>query len=405
MAKRRGLAVSEPMTEFLTLDDVETAGRRVLVRADLNVPLDGGTVADDFRIRSALGAVEELRSKGAVVVVCSHLGRPEGPDPGYSLAPVARSMEEAGGFPVHHLPALVGPEVTSAVGGSKPGDVLLLENTRFHPGETSNDPVLGSQLAEFADLFCQDAFGSVHRAHASTVGVAARVLSVAGPLLVAELGALRRLLNDPPRPFVVILGGAKVSDKLAMLSAMAGVCDVLAVGGGMAYTALMAEGYSTGTSLAEKDMVSTVRELLDGPEGGKVLLPEDVVVTGQFRADAPHRVTGVRRIGVGEMGLDIGPGAARRIAEICEGAGSIFWNGPMGVFEWEAFRSGTERVAQAVASSGAFSVVGGGDSAAAIRLLELEDQVSHLSTGGGAGLRLLEGKPLPGVEVLKKWVV
>ena len=392
------------MAGYLTLDDVETDGRRVLVRADLNVPLDGGEVADDFRIRSSLAAVERLGSAGAAVVVCSHLGRPEGPDPGYSLAPVARRMEEVGDFPVRHLPNLVGREVNEVVGGARPGEVILLENTRFHPGETSNDPALGSQLAELADLFCQDAFGSVHRSHASTVGVAARVRSAAGPLLVSELEALESLLDNPPRPFVVILGGAKVSDKLGVLSAMVEICDVLAVGGGMSYTALMAEGYSVGASLSEGEMVSPVRELLDGPKGGKVLLPEDVVVAGHFRADAPCRVTGVGRIGDGEMGLDIGPDAARRIAEICEGAGSIFWNGPMGVFEWEAFRAGTETVARAVASSDAFTVVGGGDSAAAIRLLGLEEQVSHLSTGGGASLRLLEGNPLPGVEILRKWV-
>lgn len=392
------------MADYLTLDDVETGGRRVLLRADLNVPLDGGEVADDFRIRAALGAMEELRSRGAAVVVCSHLGRPKGADPAYSLAPVARRMEEVGGFQVRHLQSLVGREVTEAAGEARPGDVLLLENTRFHPGETSDDPALGSRLAELADLFCQDAFGSVHRAHASTVGVAARVRSVAGPLLAGELKALGKLLDDPPRPFVVILGGAKVSDKLGVLSSMAKTCDVLAVGGGMAYTALMAEGYSIGTSLAEEEMAPSVRELLDGPQGGKVLLPSDVVAARGFRADASHRVTGVRNIGDGEMGLDIGPGSARRIAEICEGAGSIFWNGPMGVFEWEVFRSGTETVARAVASSGAFTVVGGGDSAAAIRLLGLEEQVSHLSTGGGASLRLLEGKPLPGVEILRRWV-
>lgn len=398
------MALMGPMADFLTLDDVETGGHRVLVRADLNVPLDGGEVADDFRIRAALGAVEALSSKGAVVVLCSHLGRPKGPDSAFTLAPVARRLEELGGFPVRHLPTLVGREVTEAVGGAQPGDVLLLENTRFHPGETANDPTLAAQLADLGDLFCQDAFGSVHRAHASTVGVADRVRSVAGPLLAAELGSLQRLLDDPPRPFVVILGGAKVSDKLGVLSAMVEICDVLAVGGGMAYTALMAEGYSVGTSLAEEEMVSSVKELLKGPQGGKVLLPEEVVVSGEFREDAPHRVTGARAIGDDEMGLDIGPDAARRIAEVCKGAGSIFWNGPMGVFEWEAFRSGTETVARAVASSGAFSVVGGGDSAAAIRLLGLESEVSHLSTGGGASLRLLEGKPLPGVEVLAKWV-
>ncbi|MDE0131673.1 MAG: phosphoglycerate kinase [bacterium] len=392
------------MAEYLTLDDVEAAGRRVLVRSDLNVPLDGGEVADDFRIRAALGGVEALRARGAAVVVCSHLGRPRGPDPSYSLAPVARRIEELGGFPVRHLPTLVGPEVTRAVAEARPGDVILLENTRFHPGETSDDPALGSRLAELADLFCQDAFGSVHRAHASTVGVAARVKSVAGPLLAGELEALGQLLDDPPRPFVVILGGAKVSDKLGVLSALVEICDVLAMGGGMVYTALMAEGYSVGTSLAEEEMAPSVRELLEGSQGGKVLLPEDVVAAGGFRADAAHRVTGVRDIGDGEMGLDIGPRSARRIAEICEGAGSVFWNGPMGVFEWEAFRSGTETVARAVASSDAFTVVGGGDSAAAIRLLGLEGRVSHLSTGGGASLRLLEGKPLPGVEVLEKWV-
>ncbi|MDE0121279.1 MAG: phosphoglycerate kinase [bacterium] len=392
------------MADYLTLDDVETAGRRVLVRADLNVPLDGGEVADDFRIRASLGAVDRLRAEGAAVVVCSHLGRPKGPDPGYSLAPVARCMEELGGFPVHHLTTLVGPEVTGAVGEAQPGDVLLLENTRFHPGETSNDPALGSRLAELADLFCQDAFGSVHRAHASTVGVATRVRSVAGPLLVEELEALGTLLDDPARPFVVILGGAKVSDKLGVLSALARSCDVLLIGGGMSYTALMAEGYSVGTSLTEEEMVSSIRELFDGLQGAKVLLPEDVVVAIEFKAGSPYRVTGAGNIGDDEMGLDIGPSAARRIAEVCEGAGSIFWNGPMGVFEWEAFRSGTETVARAVASSGAFTVVGGGDSAAAIRLLGLEDRVSHLSTGGGASLRLLEGKPLPGVEVLEKWV-
>ena len=392
------------MADYLTLNDVETGGRRVLVRADLNTPLDGGEVADDFRIRASLGAVERLRSEGAVVVVCSHLGRPKGPDPRYSLAPVARRMEELGGFPVRHLPTVVGPEVTEAVSGGQPSEVFLLENTRFHPEETSNGPALAAELAELADLFCQDAFGSVHRAHASTVGVASRVRSVAGPLLAGELEAMGRLLDDPPRPFVVILGGAKVSDKLGVLSALVEKCDVLAVGGGMSYTALMAKGYAVGASLAEEEMVSSVGELLGGSQGDKVLLPEDVVVARQFRADAEHRVTSARTIGDDEMGLDIGPAAARRIAEVCRGAASIFWNGPMGVFEWEAFRSGTETVARAVASSDAYTVAGGGDSVAAIRLLGLENQVSHLSTGGGAGLQLLEGRSLPGVEILEKWV-
>ena len=392
------------MAAYLTINDVDVRGKRVLVRSDLNTPLRDGRVADDFRIRASLPAIRRLRSEGAVVVVCSHLGRPNGPDPRYSLAPVAARMEELGGFSVRHLPEVIGPTAGETIRGGRPGDVLLLENTRFHPGETSNDPQLSDRLAGMVDLFCQDAFGSVHRAHASTEGVAKRVRSVAGPLLVSELESMGRLLADPPRPLLVIMGGAKVSDKLGVLSSLAEVCDELAIGGGMVFTALVAEGLQVGSSLVEAPMVSAMEELLRGPNGRKVLLPEDVVVAGEFRADSDHRITGVGDIQQGEVGLDIGPVSAERIADLCRGAGSIFWNGPMGVFEWEAFRSGTERVARAVTSSGAFSVVGGGDSVAAIRLLDLEQQVSHLSTGGGAGLRLLEGKALPGVEVLRKWV-
>ena len=261
-----------------------------------------------------------------------------------------------------------------------------------------------TELAELADLFCQDAFGSVHRVHASTVGVAEKVPSVAGPLLDSELVSMGRLLQDPPRPLVVIMGGAKVSDKLGVLSAMVQRCDVLAIGGGMVFTVLRAQGYEVGKSLVEEKLVASVADLLGGTHGHKVLLPEDVVTARQFQSDAPHRIATVGDICADEMGLDIGPRAARRFAEVCREAGSIFWNGPMGVFEWEAFRLGTETVAKAVTSSGAFSVVGGGDSVAAVRMVGLESQVSHLSTGGGAGLRLLEGKPLPGVEVLRKWV-
>ncbi len=392
------------MYDYLTLDDVDLGGRRVLVRADLNTPLSDGRVADDFRIRASLGAIRRLRSEEAVVVVCSHLGRPRGPDPHFSLAPVARRMEDLGGFPVCHFPEVVGPQVRDAIGSGRTGQVFLLENTRFHSGETSNHPGLSEQWAEWADLFCQDAFGSVHRAHASTVGVAERTPSVAGPLLVSELVSMGRLLEDPPRPLVVVLGGAKVSDKLGVLSSLVEICDVLAIGGGMMFTALLAEGYRVGKSLVEKKMAPAIKQLLGGPHGGKVLLAEDVVTTREFRSDAEHRITLARDIGDDEMGLDIGPLAADRIADVCQGAGSIFWNGPMGVFEWEAFRAGTETVARAVTSSDAFSVVGGGDSVAAVRMLGLDNRVSHLSTGGGAGLRLLEGNTLPGVEVLRKWV-
>lgn len=392
------------MTDYLTLNDVDTYGRRVLVRCDLNTPLSQGEVTDDFRIRASLKAVKMLRDRGAVVVLCSHLGRPKGPDPRFSLAPVARCMGELGGFPVRHLPVVAGSEAKEAISQGRPQDVFLLENTRFHPGETANDPKLSHQLADLADLFCQNAFGSAHRAHASTVGVAERLRSVAGPLMVSELESMRRLLQDPPTPFVVILGGAKVSDKLGVLSALVERCDVLVIGGAMSFTALLAEGLDVGKSLVEKEIALTVRDLLRGPQGGKFLLPEDVVAAKDFRPDARHRVSSVRSISEDEMGLDIGPATAGRIAGLCQGAGTIFWNGPMGVFEWEAFRRGTETVAEAVASSRAFSVVGGGDSAAAMRLLGLDSLVSHLSTGGGAGLRLLEGTPLPGVEVLKRWV-
>ncbi len=392
------------MTDYLTLDDVRVSGRRVLVRADLNTPLADGQVADDFRIRASLGAIHRLRAAQGVVVLCSHLGRPRGYDPRFSLAPVARRMEELGGFSVRHLPEVVGLQVTDAVARGRPGEVFMLENTRFHPGETSNDPGIATGLAELAEVFCQDAFGSVHRAHASTVGVAERAPSVAGPLLVSELASIGKLLNNPPRPLVVILGGAKVSDKLGVLSALIEKSDVLAIGGGMAFTALLVKGHRVGKSLVEERMTGVVRQLLRGPHGHKMILPHDVVAAPQFHADAVHRITDVGEIGEDEMGLDIGPVTAGRIARACRGAGSIFWNGPMGVFEWEAFRSGTEQVARAVTSSDAFSVVGGGDSVAALRMLGLENQVSHLSTGGGAGLRLLEGKILPGVEVLRKWV-
>ncbi len=392
------------MYEYLTLDDVDTRGRRVLVRADLNVPLSGGEVADDYRIRASLEAIGRLRSEEAVVVVCSHLGRPKGPDPSLSLAPVARRMEQLGGFPVRHLPEVAGPAVKAAVAGGRPRDVFLLENTRFHPGETSNDAGLAQDMEETADLFCQDAFGSVHRAHASTVGVAERIPSVAGPLLVSELVSMGRLLEDPPRPLVVILGGAKVSDKLGVLSGLIEQCDRLVIGGGMMFTVLLAQGHEVGRSLVEEEMVPAVQDLLRKVPDDRVLVPEDAVAAEEFQADARHRVTSIDSIRDHELGLDVGPVSAARIAAVCRGAGAVFWNGPMGVFEWEAFRSGTDTVARAVTSSGAFSVVGGGDSVAAIRMLGLENRVSHLSTGGGAGLALLEGKTLPGVEVLRRWV-
>lgn len=392
------------MKRFLTLDDIDVAERTVLVRSDLNVPIADGEVGDDFRIRMALGTITRLRDAGARVVVCSHLGRPKGPDPELSLAPVARRMSELAGYPVDHAPATVGDAALATVNQATYGEVVLLENTRFEPGETKNDPTLSDELAGMCDLFCQDAFGSVHRAHASTVGVAERVQSVAGPLLVSEVESLGRFLGDPERPYVVILGGAKISDKLGVIRSLLPRTDAMLIGGGMCFTLMKADGYEIGSSLVEEDMLDEVGEILRGPDGHKIRLPSDIVIADRFAEDATHRTVAAGDIPEDWMGLDIGPATVESFDEIIHGAGSVFWNGPMGVFEWEAFRAGTERIAKAVADCSGFTAVGGGDSAAALRLLGLADQVSHLSTGGGAGLELLEGVELPGVKVLERWV-
>jgi phosphoglycerate kinase len=392
------------MNRYLTLDDVDVAGRTVLVRSDLNVPLDNGGVGDDFRIRMALGTITRLREAGARVVVCSHLGRPKGVDPAYSLAPVAARMSEIAGYPVTHVPATVGTGAIDAVNHASTGDVVLLENTRFEPGETENDDTLSDEFAGLCDLFVQDAFGSVHRAHSSTVGVAARVKAVAGPLVVSELTALGRFLGDTDRPYVVILGGAKISDKLAVVKSLLPRTDTMLIGGGMCFTFMKANGLDVGTSLVEDDMVGEVREILAGTDGHKIRLPADIVIADRFADDAAHRTVAAGDMPEGWMGLDIGPRTVEAFREVIAGAASLFWNGPMGVFEWEAFRAGTEQVARAVAACSGFTAVGGGDSVAALRTLGLDDEVSHLSTGGGAGLELLEGAVLPGVEVLERWV-
>jgi phosphoglycerate kinase len=391
------------MTDFLTLDEVDPAGMRVLVRSDLNVPLDGLTITDDFRIRAALPTIERLRAAGATVVVCSHLGRPKGVDPAFSMAPISARMSELGGFPVTQLDGVVGPEVETAVASAEPGSVLLLQNTRYEAGETKNDAALSDGLAALCDLFVQDAFGSVHRAHASTVGVAERVRSVAGPLLAAEVVSLGTFLGEPERPYVVILGGAKVSDKLAVIENLLPRVDSMLIGGGMCFTLLAAQGVDVGASLVEEEMVAKVGELLASEHGSKIVLPTDLEAAARFAEDAEHRAVAADSIPEGWMGLDIGPETADRFSSIIRSARTVFWNGPMGVFEWDAFRAGTETVARVMGETAAFTAVGGGDSAAALRLLGYEDQVSHLSTGGGAGLEMLEGKELPGVAVLARW--
>ncbi len=388
---------------YLTLEDIDPAGKKILVRADLNVPLEDGRVADDFRIVSALGTVARLRDAGAVVAVCSHLGRPKGRDPEFGMDPVASRLGELGGFPVRKLDHVAGRAVEEAVSAAVPGDVIVLENTRFEVGETANDPDLARRLAGPFDLFVEDAFGSVHRAHASTVGVAELVRSVAGPLLHSELDALGRFIGNPDRPYMVILGGAKISDKLGVIRNLLPKVDQMLIGGGMCFTLLAARGVGIGSSLVESEMVAEVGQLLEGPDGHKVVLPSDVVVADRFAEDAERRVVGIDEIEAGWMGLDIGPATSEEFSSLIGEAASVFWNGPMGVFEWERFRDGTASVARALAATGGFTAAGGGDSAAALRLLGLEDSISHLSTGGGAGLELLEGRELPGVSVLERW--
>jgi phosphoglycerate kinase len=377
------------MAQYLTLDDVDVNGLDVLVRSDLNVPLEDGEVSDDFRIRAALPTLEGLVDAGARVRVCSHLGRPKGVDPTFSMRQVADMMAGL---------------TSKQVGFETGGQITVLENTRFQPGETSNDPATAAQLAHDVDLFVQDAFGSVHRAHASTVGVAEQVRSVAGPLLVAELEALGRFLVDPAVPYVVVLGGAKVSDKLGVIENLLPKVDVMLIGGGMCFTILKAKGEEVGTSLVEDDQIEAVKRFLDGPDSEKVILPVDVVIASEFSESAENRETYVKEIPPGWMGLDVGRETNQLFASVIRTAETVFWNGPMGVFEWEPYRSGTEAVARAMAETTAFTAVGGGDSVAALRELGLESDVSHVSTGGGAGLELLEGRELPGVAVLSRWV-
>jgi phosphoglycerate kinase len=390
------------MTPLPTISDLEVAGRTVLVRADLNVPLADRAVADEFRIGAAIPTIAALREGGARVVVASHLGRPDGRDPALSLAPVAARLGELGGFDVVMAGDTAGAAARQAVADAPDGSVVVLENTRFEPGETSNDPALADAFASLADAFVLDAFGSAHRAHASTVGVAERLPSAAGMLMADEVAAFERLLSDPDRPYIVLLGGSKVSDKLGVIEALLPKVDVMLVGGAMCFTLLAAEGYEVGGSLVEDDMVGAVRRVLDGPYGGRLSLPIDVVVAERFAADAATTVAPTSRMPADGMGLDIGPATAERFSEIVAGSDTLFWNGPMGVFEWEAFASGTRGVAESVAASEGYTVVGGGDTVSALRSFGLADRVSHLSTGGGAGLELLEEGSLPGIDVLRR---
>ena len=383
--------------------DLDVRDKRVLVRVDFNVPIKNGEVTDDTRIRRALPTIRHLLSEGARPVLISHLGRPKGePDPKYALDPVAARLGELLGEPVKKLDAAVGPEVVEALEDWDGGGVVLLENSRFYPGETKNDPGLSDQLAALADLYVDDAFGAAHRAHATTVGVAERLPSAAGLLLEEEIDYLDGVLEDPERPFVAILGGAKVSDKLGVIDSLLRTADSLLVGGAMCFTFFRARGYEVGDSLVEDDYLEEAKRLMD-EAGERLVLPVDVVVAERKEEGAEAGTVTVDSIPSGKMGLDIGPETVALFEERIAEARTIFWNGPMGVFEIEAFAKGTEGVARAVAeasSSGATSVIGGGDSVAAVNKLDLEDSMSHISTGGGASLEYVEGKELPGVAVL-----
>ncbi len=391
-----------------TLDDLlaepgGVRGRRVFVRADLNTPLKDGRVGDDTRLRAALGTLRRLLAGGARVVLASHLGRPKGaPKPELSLRPVARRLEELLGRPVAFCADCVGPVAEAAAAKLRDGEILLLENLRFHAEEEKNDPDFARRLARLADLYVNDAFGTAHRAHASTAGMVPFVArAVAGDLMREEIEHLR-VVREPERPLVCFLGGAKVSDKLSVLEALAPHSDVLAVGGAMAYTFLLAQGLPVGASRVEPDRFEDARRVLAAARaaGRELLLPEDHRVAQKLEAGAPSRV--VKEIPEGWLGVDIGPETAARYAAAAKRARTIFWNGPMGVFEIDAFAKGTEAVAQAVAESGARSVVGGGDSLAAVNKLGLGARIGHLSTGGGASLEYVQGLALPGVVALER---
>ncbi len=380
--------------------DLDVGGKRVLVRVDFNVPVKDGEVTDDTRIRRALPTIRHLLSGGARPLLISHLGRPKGePDPKYAMDPVAARLEELLGEPVTKLDAAVGPEAEEALGDWDGRGVVLLENSRFYPGETENDPEFADQLAALADLYVDDAFGAAHRAHATTVGVAKRLPAAAGLLLEEEIDYLDTVLENPERPFVAILGGAKVSDKLGVIESLLGTADSLLVGGAMCFTFFKAQGYEIGDSLVEDDYLEEARRLM-GEADERLILPVDVVVAEAMEEDAESETVPVDAISSGKMGLDIGHDTVARFEGYISGASTIFWNGPMGVFEIDAFARGTEGVARAVADSDATSVVGGGDSVAAVNKLGLEEQMSHISTGGGASLEYVEGKELPGVAVL-----
>ena len=403
----------------LTIEDLDVKGKRVLMRVDFNVPQnDDGTVRDDTRIRAALPSIKYVRDRGGKLVLMSHLGRPKDPAKAeseeekakiikennlFKMDPIADKLRDLVGGNVRKLDQLVGPEVEAAVSKMQPGDIIVLENTRFHKGETKNDPELSRQLAGLADVYVNDAFGSAHRAHASTEGVAHLVAkAAAGFLFAKEMQFFTRVLTNPERPLLAILGGAKVSDKIPVIENLLNLVDTLIIGGGMAFTFLKAQGYEIGKSLLDEPGMETAKDVMKKAKekGIALLLPDDFVVASEFAGEAQSKVVPLGEIPADWMGLDIGPKSVEKFRAVIAQAGMIVWNGPLGVFEMEKFANGTKRIAEALAASRATTIIGGGDTAAAVAQFGLEDKMSHVSTGGGASLEMLEGKVLPGLAAL-----
>lgn len=388
-----------------TVEDLEVKGKKVLVRCDFNVKMENGVITSDKRIVASLPTIKYLIANGAKVILCSHLGRPKGEVvPEFSLAPVAARLSELLGQEVKMAKDVVGKSAQALAADLKDGEVLLLENVRYEKGETKNDPELSKKFADLAELYVNDAFGSAHRAHSSTTGVADYLPAACGYLIQKEIEFIGGALENPKRPLVAILGGAKVSDKIGVITNLIDKCDTLIIGGGMAYTFMKALGYEIGTSLLEADKVELAAEMMNKAKekGVKFLIPVDNKVGKEYAADTEAMVVDSDNIPEGWMGLDIGPKTQKMFAEAVKDAGTVIWNGPMGVSEWENFASGTIAVATAIAESGAISIIGGGDSAAAIQKLGFADKMSHISTGGGASLEYLEGKELPGIAALNE---
>lgn len=389
---------------ILDLQDEELKGKRVLVRVDFNVPIKNGVITDDRRIREALPTIKYLIDKGAKVILVSHLGRPKGFQDDLRLDPVAKRLSELLGKPVKKLNDCIGEEVEKEISNMKEGDVVLLENIRFYKEEEANDPEFAKKLAKLADLYVNDAFGTAHRAHASTAGVAQYIPGVAGLLMKKEIEIMGKALESPERPFICILGGAKVSDKIGVIKNLMTKVDGFLIGGGMMFTFLKALGYETGKSIVEDDKLELAKEIMNMAKerGVEFLLPKDAVVVKEIKEDAPTSIKDVDKFEKDDIGVDIGPKTIELFREEILKARTIIWNGPMGIFEIPAFANGTRRIAEAIAENkNCISIVGGGDSAAAIQMLGLEDKFTHISTGGGASLEFLEGKELPGVAVLQ----